>query len=118
MTACSKKLDFSSCHISDPSRIGQILGSEAPIWSESADGDAIETRLWPRASALAERLWSDPEDGEEGEPGSEEDPAAWVRAERRFVHHRERMVERGLRAEAVQPTWCHLFDDRCRKIFA
>jgi len=80
------------------------LGSETPIWTESADGHAVPTRIFPRASALAERLWTNPRE------------STWIEAERRFIHHRERLAnERGIPSEALQPTWCHLFEDRCRK---
>ena len=40
-----------------------ILGGEAAMWSEQVDGAAIMHKLWPRMSALAERLWSDPATG-------------------------------------------------------
>jgi hexosaminidase len=38
--------------------IDQIYGAETAIWNESTDENAIENRIWPRTSALAERLWS------------------------------------------------------------
>lgn len=34
-----------------------ILGGEAAIWSEQMGQASLGPRLWPRASALAERLW-------------------------------------------------------------
>ena len=33
------------------------------MWSEQVAGEAIEGKLWPRGSALGERLWTDPATG-------------------------------------------------------
>ncbi len=36
----------------------QVLGAEAPLWSEYADPLNAETRLYPRLQAFAESLWT------------------------------------------------------------
>lgn len=86
--------------IADPSTRSLIMGQEATLWSEQVDGATLDGRLWPRAAAMAERLWSNP-------------ASSWRDAEYRFLHQRERLVEIGLSAESIEPEWCYQNDGLC-----
>ncbi|XP_018567795.1 probable beta-hexosaminidase fdl [Anoplophora glabripennis] len=77
----------------------QILGGEVALWSEQLDEGSLDARLWPRAAAFAERVWSDPQ----------LDMSTYAIQEdvyTRLSTHRDRLVGRGLSAEALWPSWC------------
>lgn len=75
-----------------------VLGGEVALWSEQADPTVLDSRLWPRASALAEALWS----GNRDDTGKKR----YAEATDRLNEWRYRMVGRGVRAEPIQPLWC------------
>ncbi|KAG7257861.1 hypothetical protein CRUP_000024 [Coryphaenoides rupestris] len=58
-----------------------VIGGEACLWGEFVDSTNLTPRLWPRASAVAERLWS------------AKDVTDINDAYSRLVRHRCRMVE-------------------------
>ncbi|KAF9193654.1 hypothetical protein BGZ51_002602 [Haplosporangium sp. Z 767] len=75
-----------------------VVGAEVAIWSEQADATVIENKVWPRAAAFAELLWS----GNRNKDG-------WKRTTElsaRIFDYRERMVARGHNAHPLAPKYC------------
>jgi len=72
-----------------------VLGGSVTMWTEFVDGSQLMSRTWPRASAVAERLWSSVEvnDPEEAVP--------------RIKRIQCLMQGRGLRVEPINgPGYC------------
>ncbi|XP_021697275.1 probable beta-hexosaminidase fdl isoform X2 [Aedes aegypti] len=84
----------------------QILGGEACLWTEQVDESTLDSRLWPRAAALAERLWTDPVE----EIYSESVPKDTFNRMSVFRNH---LLELGLRAEPIFPKYCAQNQDEC-----
>lgn len=75
------------------------MGGEVCLWSEQLEEGSLDARLWPRAAAFAERVWSDPH----------LDVSTFIILEdvyTRLNTHRDRLVNKGLQAEALWPAWC------------
>eukprot|EP01113_Clastostelium_recurvatum_P019893 TRINITY_DN2358_c0_g1_i5.p1 TRINITY_DN2358_c0_g1~~TRINITY_DN2358_c0_g1_i5.p1 ORF type:complete len:528 (-),score=136.47 TRINITY_DN2358_c0_g1_i5:22-1605(-) len=72
-----------------------FVGGEACMWGEAVDRINWDQRVWPRASPLAERLWS---------PATVTDINNMAQ---RMVQFRcQTLVRRGISAEPITPDWC------------
>ncbi|XP_010754177.2 beta-hexosaminidase subunit beta isoform X2 [Larimichthys crocea] len=71
-----------------------VIGGEACLWGEYVDATNLTPRLWPRASAVAERLWS------------AKDVTDINDAYNRLSAHRCRMVDRGIPAQPLFYGFC------------
>ncbi|KAJ8925414.1 hypothetical protein NQ315_009246 [Exocentrus adspersus] len=103
---CSPYIGWQKIYDYKPKKIGgsktnQILGGEVSLWSEQFDSASIDSRLWPRAAALAEVLWTEPS-------------TDWKMAEQRFLVHRERLVVLNIDTDGVEPEWCLQNEEHCR----
>eukprot|EP01116_Phalansterium_solitarium_P009923 TRINITY_DN24270_c0_g1_i1.p1 TRINITY_DN24270_c0_g1~~TRINITY_DN24270_c0_g1_i1.p1 ORF type:complete len:518 (+),score=117.10 TRINITY_DN24270_c0_g1_i1:118-1671(+) len=77
-----------------PKELSHVWGGEAQMWGEQVDETCFDTRVWPRASAFAERMWS--------AQIVNNVPAATPR----LGAQRCRMVRRGVQAGPIYPDYC------------
>ncbi|KAJ6791441.1 beta-hexosaminidase 2-like isoform X1 [Iris pallida] len=90
--------DYDITHGLTEEEAGLVIGGEVALWTEQADRGNLDAMVWPRASAMAEALWS----GNRDETGKKR----YADATDRLSEWRYRMVERGIGAEPIQPLWC------------
>lgn len=60
-----------------------------------------DARTWPRAAAVAERLWADPETNA-------------ALAITRFYRHNDRLRSRGIKSEPLAPKYCVQNEGECQ----
>ncbi|KAJ8717380.1 hypothetical protein PYW08_005779 [Mythimna loreyi] len=73
---------------------GIVEGGEATVWSALLSEGNLIWRAWPRAAALAERLWTDRPEG------------ATRPVHQRLDVHRSRLIARGIRPSPMWSMWC------------
>ncbi|XP_073947999.1 probable beta-hexosaminidase fdl [Choristoneura fumiferana] len=73
-----------------------IEGGEVTLWTDMVDGTNLDTHLWPRAAAVAERLWSD----------SVANYSTGGREILRLDAQRWRLLLRSVKVQPVWPIWC------------
>ena len=74
-----------------------VLGGEAAMWGEQVNEFNFDSRVWPRASAIAERLWS---------AKDVTDPLA---ATPRLNEWSCRMERRGVKCGPIEPSYCEMY---------
>ncbi|KMR05153.1 putative beta-hexosaminidase fdl [Lasius niger] len=87
-----------------PQQLPLVLGGEAAIWNEQTGQSSLGPRLWPRASAFAERLWSDLPTN-----SYSTDENVYTR----LATHIEVMNSRGIKTESMWPYWCSQNPGKC-----
>ncbi|CAH0713089.1 unnamed protein product, partial [Brenthis ino] len=93
--------------------LANVVGGEACMWGEMVDDRNVINRVWPRASAVAEKLWSAAGVGGPGSPGGAEGPAGAggpaPHTYARLEEHACRMLRRGVDAQPPSgPGFCLL----------
>ncbi|XP_071446906.1 beta-hexosaminidase subunit alpha-like [Hetaerina americana] len=82
-----------------------VLGGEVCMWGEVVDWTNLEPRVWPRACAAAEKLWSSPEAFSKKtwsshlSTGNNLDNYDIDEVAARLEEHRCRLVQRGIKAQ-------------------
>ena len=81
-----------------PEATALVQGLEAAAWGEAVSVRDLEARVWPRASAVAERMWTVPTPGQELDVDGE--------VEARLKQHRCRLNLRGVNAGPIAADFC------------
>ncbi|KAF9302927.1 hypothetical protein BGZ74_004648 [Mortierella antarctica] len=91
-----------------PKEQKMVYGGEICMWAEQTDSSNLDSNLWPRTAAAAEVLWS-------GSHDAEGQSRPLLQAARRLSEVRERLVEMGVRAAPIFPSWCSKHPEACLK---
>jgi hexosaminidase len=76
-----------------------VKGAIAPLWSEQVDDSVVSTKMWPRAAALAELVWSGNKDPKTGLKRT-------TQLTQRLLNFREYLVANGVQASPLMSKYC------------
>ncbi|KAF9923428.1 hypothetical protein FBU30_006519 [Linnemannia zychae] len=83
-----------------------VYGGEICMWGEQTDSSNLDTNVWPRSAAAAEVLWS-------GTKDSKGHSRPLLDTARRISAVRERLVQMGVKAAPIFPSWCITHPEAC-----
>jgi hexosaminidase len=83
----------------------KVIGAEAPLWSEQVDDAVVTLKLWPRAAALGELVWSGNRDANGNKRTTE--------MTQRILNFRQYLVALGHSASPLMPKYCWLHPHAC-----
>lgn len=82
-----------------------VVGAIAPLWSEQVDDVVLSPKMWPRAAALAELVWSGNRDSKGNKRTTE--------LTQRILNFREYLVASGVQASPLMPKFCLKHPHEC-----
>lgn len=82
----------------DDTQKSLVQGAIAPLWAEQVDDTVISGKMWPRAAALAELVWSGNRDSKGNKRTTE--------LTQRILNFREYLVKSGVSAAPLMPKYC------------
>jgi len=82
-----------------------IQGAIAPLWSEQVDDAVVSQKMWPRAAALAELVWSGNRDANGKKRTTE--------LTQRILNFREYLVANQVSASPLMPKYCLQHPHEC-----
>jgi hexosaminidase len=97
--------DFDFTEGLDDAQKALVQGAIAPLWSEQVDDTVISSKMWPRAAALAELVWSGNRDAEGNKRTTE--------LTQRILNFREYLVASGVGAAPLMPKFCLQHPHEC-----
>lgn len=83
-----------------------VIGASVNLWSEQVDDAVVSGRVWPRAAAFAELMWSGNRDPVTGELRTTE-------VTQRILNFREYLLANGVLAAPLVPKYCMLHPHTC-----
>jgi hexosaminidase len=83
----------------------KIIGVEAPLWAEQVDDQVADGKIWPRAAALSELVWS----GNKNSTGQLRNREMT----QRIANFRDYLVANGIRAAPIMPRYCIQHPHNC-----
>lgn len=81
-----------------------VLGGEILMWGDYVDDSAIDAKVWPRTAAFAEKVWTHQTRPERRRTAS---------VTYRILQQRHRLIQLGIKAEAIVPDWCKYNEGMC-----
>ncbi|KAI0075466.1 N-acetylhexosaminidase [Panus rudis PR-1116 ss-1] len=89
-----------------------VLGGQMPLWSEQSSSENLDPIVWPRLAVAAEVFWTGAT-LPDGTPRVSPNATSGTAAFDRLNELRYRLVDRGVKAIALQPKWCILRPGDC-----
>ncbi|CDO76788.1 Glycoside Hydrolase Family 20 protein [Trametes cinnabarina] len=91
---------------------GPPFSGQMPLWSEQSSPENLDPIVWPRLAAGAEVFWTGAT-LPNGSPRLGANATSGTHALARLHELRYRLVDRGVKAIALQPKWCVLRPGEC-----